>query len=419
MAAAPTRAPAIPQNSPLLQPSQTLSGQPLQNAANQIANAQTQGPLTELAKQIAQNNAQGQAAQGKTFGYYLQLAQQAKDSLAAQQTNGTQLNQTLGQIGQNTQDKLGQFGQQAQGGALGRLGSLGLAGTSPADLQAETARQQGIGALNSQAFQSAGANQGANYTGNAASSLGTFALRGQERLGDIGRATQLANVPLANQQAGLIAKKGALAATALGQLRTQERNYQIAQAGLGIKSATQQTTAANDAARNALTAAGITAANSRNAASILAANQRNAATIQGQADRQAITIANKNRATGAGATKPLSPNLNAKALGQLSRAIGVIQQAQQTTNPDGSKKYTEAQIRSLTAAHYGVPDYMIQAGYELLGYGRISPRTAAAMHAAGIRGGTYNSQPIVVSKGQGNIQGAAAGPQTVAPGQFP
>ena len=39
----------------------------------------------------------------------------------------------------------------------------------------------------------------------------------------------------------------------------------------------------------------------------------------------------------------------------------------------------------------------VQAAYELLGWGHITPGTAAALHQSGVRGGTYNGKPIVVA----------------------
>jgi hypothetical protein len=239
-------------SNPLYNPSATLSGASLQNAANQVANQQTQGPISALAQQIAQNNKQASGAQDQTFGYYMQLAKAAQAAVGQQAAGSGALNAQQQQLASNTQTQLGQLGQQAQGGTLGRMNAQGLGGDSIAQLGAATAQQQQTGALNAQNYQSAALNQGASGTAQAVNNAGAYALGGQEKIGAIGRAGQLANVPLNSKIATLQASQGTLAATALGQLRTQERNYQIAQAGLGIKQQTVQNTATNNATRKRL-----------------------------------------------------------------------------------------------------------------------------------------------------------------------
>lgn len=425
----------------LYDPSQTLTGRPLNTAANAIADAQTKGPLSQLAAQIARNNQQGSAAQAKTFSYYMQLAQAARDSVGQQQQLATGLNSQLQGIGQNTQTQLSQYGQQATGGALGRMAGLGLDAGQTQALQAETARQQGIGALNAGAFQSAGAVQGANYTNNAASNLGTFALRGQERIGDIGRASALANAPLSDKQAALIASRGSLKATALGQLRAAERNYQIAQEGITGKAqaitAENKRNAATIAGENARAAQSVKAAGQRNAATIRAENSRNAATIAGADQRNSATIRAENTRNAAQIASrksialakgrshtPLTTHEQNTIYNEIDKLPNLIHSMQQPLNANQVKslagigltmsvggRLSEKQIRSILTRTYA-PQY-VQAGYEIAGWGHITPKTAAFLHAAGLRGPHYRVGPppptptSATGSGYASIPGAA------------
>jgi hypothetical protein len=329
-------------NSPLYNPSQTLAGKQLNDAAQGIADAQTKGPLAALGQQIAQNNRQGAAAESQTMGYYKQLAQQAQDSLNKTQAIGSGLNSQLTQMGVRQAGAINGFGQQAQQGAVGQMAAQGLDGGAQAQLAAETARQQQLGAQNAGNFGAAGLVQGANYSQNAAQELGTNALRGQERLGNIAQATRLSNTPLSQKQASLIASRGALKATALGQLRTQERNYQVAQEGIGVKQA-------SIGAQNARAAAQINAANQRSANSISAANARAAAALSGANWRAQLSSDTSLRRAAQGAAKGsggrLSPAIQA-------RFTGEIQSAYSQANKLKAMGYTPDQVRHIFTLGY-------------------------------------------------------------------
>jgi hypothetical protein len=253
--------------SPLLDPNQVLSGQSLLNAAKQLANTQTQGPLTELQKQIAANNAQTQGTVKLVGGYYNQLEPFVQQGAANSGTIASGLNSTLAGINSGTQSQLAGIGQAGLAN-ISKYAPPGDGSTSNAaasDLAAQIARQQGLAAQNAGTYQSFGASQGANYQGAANSNLGSFGLQGQEALRGIGQSGTVKNQPLVSKIADLQASKGALQATDLGKLRQQEVANQISRTGLGIKSATLQQTAAQDQAKNTLTARGqnITAANDR------------------------------------------------------------------------------------------------------------------------------------------------------------
>lgn len=257
---------------PLYNPSQTLTGKALDTAAGQIADAQTKGPITELAKQIATNNASNAQGQKTDFGYYMQLAQDAKNSVAQEQQIGAGLNSTLAGIGNQTQAQLGQIGQQQQGGAVGRMSALGLGGDASASLSAAQAQQQGVAAQNSQTFRDQGATQGANYGSTGAQIGAAVPLAGTSAISQLAKQGQLANEPLNSKIAAEDASRGALKATALGQLRTAERNYQIAQEGIGVKTQALQTTAAQDQAKNLLTERGQNITQGDNAARLAQQN---------------------------------------------------------------------------------------------------------------------------------------------------
>ncbi len=298
-------------------------GGSLQQQAHDIANAQTVGPISELAKQIAQNNQQSAASQQQDFGYYMQLAQAAKDAVTQSGQVASGLNSTLAGIGQGTQTALQGIGQQAQQGAVGRMNALGLGGSSAQDLAAATAQQQGTGLLNAQTFQSQGANQGASNQGQQIGQLGATGLEGTAAISQLANRTQVANEPLNARMAALQASKGALYGTALGQLQSNQTKNAIALAAItgrtnaSILSA--QTSRQNNAANNRTSRANTQARNAQSALNNLrttttsannnrANNQTRAAVAaSNNATRQLIASMRNNASTGKAAT-PVQTN---------------------------------------------------------------------------------------------------------------
>jgi hypothetical protein len=293
-------------------------------------------------------------------------------------------------------------------------GEGGIANAATSDLAAQIARQQGLAAQQAGTYRSLGANQGANYQQMTNSQLGTYGLQGQEALKNIAQSGTVKNEPLVSKIAALQAQKGALTATDLGKLRQQEVANQISRAGLGIKqqslNVTAQNNAANqklkaqgqsitqqnDRANQALRAAGIqvTAANNnarnQNAAN---ANQIRANYDQGTLALRSAALAIKN--SGGGAVKPLTTAQNNMVNASLGRIIGLIREGQ-------GAKQTEQQIRShlqtgLNPSKKSYSPVLIQAAYELLGYGSIDRSTAAQLHNMGVRGTTYNNRPVKVT----------------------
>lgn len=469
---APKPAPARPTggiqaNNPLLNPGQPLQGQSLYQAAQALAQAQTQPGIQQMAQQIAQNQRQTQGAENLTGNYFNQLGQQAKQGLQAEQGIQSGLNQQLQGLGQQEQQQLQGIGQNALQTLQSHIpaGDYGAAGAQA--LAADIARQQGIAAQQQGAMAAFGAKQGANYSGLAASNLGTFALKGQEGLAKIAEAGQLKNVPLTDKIAQLQQAYGADLTTALGKLRQQEIGNRIAEQGLGIKAQDIQAT-------NARTAATIAAENQRNAASIKAAGQRNAATIAGEnaranqqnnpniigspawqrvQDVQSRNWGNNPNAVGsaawartqtaarakaggsagggaggggAGGTKPVTTLENNAAFRALNSIQSAITTWQQQGMKDRSGKVTiphptNAQMRQVLGSKYD-PN-LIAAAFELEGYGYLTPQTASALKAEGYQvqnGWTFRGKPIQtqtqtaaagagVAQGVGNALGALGG----------
>jgi hypothetical protein len=380
-------------NSALYNPSQILSGKALDTAAGNIADAQTKGPISELASQMATDKTSNQAGQQQDFGYYMQLAKAAQDAVGQQQQQGAALNTTLQGVNGQQQAAIAQFGQQAQGGALGRMGALGLDGGQVAAMGATTAQQQGIGALNAQTFQSAGANQAANYTADATANRGVVSLEGEQQIGDLARAGALANEPLTAKIGALQASRGALKATALGSLRQAERSYQIAEQGLQNTANAQGITAANDVARNKLTASGqavtmrgqsITQQND------LAKQLQASADLSEKTSNDALTQAYRRAAAiakggGKGVLTQAQQNAMYSAIDQARTLIGTASAAGHTAAAIKQSLQTGTLIKGLPH----MDPALIEAAYELKGWGYILPKTAQQLHMIGLRGGRY------------------------------
>ena len=109
----PFVAPGIRKGNALLHPTATLEGKSLLNAAQALAKTQTAGPLSALAKQIAQNNAQAKAAQQLAGGYFNQFGQFAQAGANQAQQIGSQLNSQLAALNQSQQAQLAGIGNQA------------------------------------------------------------------------------------------------------------------------------------------------------------------------------------------------------------------------------------------------------------------------------------------------------------------
>lgn len=402
--------------SPLLDPNQALSGSNLLNAAKQLANTQTQGPLAELQRQIAANNAQTQGTVKLVGGYYNQLEPFVQQGVTNSGNIGSGLNSQLAGIGTDTQNQLAGLGQSDLAN-LQKYAPPGDGSTSTAatgDLAAQIARQQGLAAQESGTYRSFGANQGANYQGAANSNLGSYGLQGQEALRGIGQSGTVKNQPLVQKIADLQASKGSVLATDLGKLRQQEIDNQVTRAGLGLKQDTLQTTAANDKARNTIAEqnANTAAARVKVTAQNDAANQSlkqagiNTTRQNDLANQHIRQEAIDAKNTGS-PQKPLTPNENNRANVQINNIMSAIRTWQQDGIKNGKGAViephpTNAQMRQVLGNQYSSPQ--IEAAFDLLGWGHLTPATAQALHQMGIRGTTYQGKPVRVAPPPSNKQ---------------
>ena len=303
------------------------------------------------------------------------------------------------------------------------------------------ARQQGLrGRRSAGAFQQYGAGQAAAGGTLAAQQLGVGQLQGQEALKNIAQANALTNVPLQQQRATLQAQKGAQLATDIGNLRQQEITNRITRAGLGIQklnAATSakeantsafsaQTTRLNDQQTAALRAAGLKITQSHDLAeqseAVARINEEAASSAASTAERarhdqatEANTAeANNLRAAALhnGQWKPLTPFENNEALNSLGQTQAVIKRLQKA-------HLKESDIRSRLQrglAQKGMPavdPVKVQAAYELLGWGYLTPNIAQALHNQGIHNITFRGKPVRIKQ-----PGRAANASDVAAAGF-
>ena len=422
--AAKPRPTANPYNTALYQPSQTLSGKPLAQYAQAVTNLKYDPTISDLSQQIGQNTRQGAAAQQATAGYFNQLGQYATDSANRVGATAQGLNATLQGIGQGTQSALDQFGQRAAAPALGQLAAQGLGGGAPEQLAAALASQKLLAGQNAASDQSYGAKIGANATTLADQSLGTYALRGQERLGQIAAATRLAQKPIETKLATTKADKRSAYVANLLAARQQQVSNDVTQAGLNIKKTAAQT-AAQTAAFNTNPNAPGSPANARVQAGktaagrlTLAQQQADPARVGSQAwqrvqnsngtawsrDINAVgspawARARKSSAGGAGGgAKPLSTLENDHFWGTIGQIEQLVKDGQAA---GGSEQQIRASLADGTNPSLKLFDpFQVRVAYELLGYnGKIDSSTAAILNRQyGARGGTYNGRPITVTQ---------------------
>jgi hypothetical protein len=445
-------------NAPLYQPTQTLSGKPLAQAAAAIANTQIQPVVSGLRSQIGQNTRNVTGEQRTDFGYFMQLAQAAKDAVAQSTQTNAGLQGTLATNASNLQGQLQNIGQSYQGGALGRMGALGLSGDSLGQLAAQNQQAQGYAAQNATAASNYGAETGANAVQQANALRGATGLAGTEQIGALGRAGAITNQGIQDKISQELAQRGPLTATALGQLRTQERNYDIARQTLAnttlntgseiaARKAAAQTQAKNaaTAAKNATTSAGqltekqlLDAYNTNPSYKGSPAWQR----VQSETgktwsnDPNAVgslawyrvqqNLNAQARARGGGGVKPMTHSENNQWFRGLGQVEALARSMQQPLNAVAAKKLglqqgtrlSQDQIMSYlqggnNPAGRSFDPIQVDAAWQLIRFGTITPQTAQAMNAMGLRGGTYQGAPIGVKPsgvGRGiNRTGAGVG----------
>jgi hypothetical protein len=416
-----------------------LSGQSLMQAAQGLANAQTQGPLAELQKQIAANNAQTQGTAKLTGGFYNQLEPFVQQGAANSGNIASGLNSQLQGIGNDTQTQLASQGQNALSSLMkyAPQGEGGIANAATSDLAAQIARQQGLAAQQAGTYRSLGANQGANYQQMTNSQLGTYGLQGQEALKNIAQSGTVKNEPLVSKIAALQAQKGALTATDLGKLRQQEVANQISRAGLGIKQQSLQATVSNNNARNALTTRAQNIALNGQQLAQMRSDRTYQLDVQKFGAGQAKDAYLRSHGLGAyrvptGAKLPATtptgqrtqtPAQQQKAFGQIDTLRQLITDAQRPLSQKDAtalgmkpgQRLTEQQIRGLLAdgrnpARTRFDPALVDSAYALNGWGYLTNkqitelnklgliignryRRGAAPSAPNYSGAQYNSKP--------------------------
>ncbi len=214
-------------------PSRALSGKSLRNAAKSLTNLQTQPAINQLARQLAESRQQAAAATQTLGGYYNQFADHAQQAAAQRQTAGDKSGAALAQIAQDARDQIAATGTTAQQ-QLQPLADRGLDGGAYARLASALAARQTTAAENAQTYRSFGAAQGANWHNLLSSESTTGAMRGMEALHELGDAYAKADVEPAAKLAELRAGRGDVFAKNLGALRDSERSYQTARDTLGL-----------------------------------------------------------------------------------------------------------------------------------------------------------------------------------------
>lgn len=390
---------------PLLNPSQQLSGQSLLDAATALANSADNPTIDQYRQQINQNNANTQATLDKTNQYYQQLANMGNQSTNQTQLIGANLQNQLGVINQNSQNQL----QGIANTASQNLNAYAPGGTNTAGMNAlatELARQQGLNAQSQAGSQTLGAFQSANATNLAAQNMGTETLRGQERLGQVAQAGNLANYPVEGKLSSAIAKRGSDIETALGKLRQQEITNNLAQQGLGVKQQANQISAQkntitqqNNTANQKLKGKELSIVQQNDLANQklrAQANANTAASINERAAASAASTAERAQASAAAtAQRAAAANQKAGGKGYLSQSqqntlLRGIQESEQYIKQLRSSGRSDAQIKQLLNSGQVIRGFpaqdqtTIEAAYEMLGWGHILPGTASALRAMGV-----------------------------------
>jgi hypothetical protein len=431
-------------NNPLADPTSTLSGKTLIQAAVALANAQTNPAIQGLQDQINFQNKFATGQQKTDMAYFNALGKFGQQG--AQNINSTNafLSGALDKVGHDTQDQLGQIGENAQNSLTQYTpGDPSLRTAGMQGLTQELARQKGLAAQDAGVFRSGGLLQGANYSNLANANQGAYASAGREDISRIAQANLTRQEPLTSKIAQLRANRGNLIATDLGRLRQQEISNRFTSKGLDIKDMANKITAANDKAKNALTARGqdITLRGQD-----LRVQNDQATTALGWArlgEKKQNDLANQaireaNAAGKSGGKTRLSQTGNNTMLALLDTAVAAVhgaggankQQVIDSLSSGGAREQVgtrpgkDANGNPIQIPVYKslprVPTVLAEAAYELLGWGYITHQTAAAMHNMGIYGGTFRGSPIRVQNapvssgpvdalGQGAALGAIPG----------
>lgn len=222
----------------LYSPASILSGYDLRRSLGDLVRAETEPALREIDRQVGVNRGQGAELGTRAGDYYRQLAAEQQRGLDTQRVLEGRLNENLTGIDREAADRIQGAGVAAQGQVdqdAAQRGQ-GLSGGAKEALAREMAAQAAGQAKSGQAFRSAGAMQGANYSGLSAATRQASAAKGGELQGSIIARTRANEKELQGKRKDVTDMAGPLRTKLLLQLRQAGFEQLATQLGLDLKS---------------------------------------------------------------------------------------------------------------------------------------------------------------------------------------
>jgi hypothetical protein len=391
------------------------NAQQLLNAARGEAAATTAGPLSQLASEIAAQNAQNANATKDISGYFKGLGNYVNTQTGA-----------VNQVGSNLASQMAGLSSQEQGQLQGisnnsanlmnqyvPKGDADVGSAGMQSLVGNLAAQQGYATQDMAAQQAAGTQQQANYQDLAHALAGADATGGRQDLANVQLAGAAKIQPLAEKYGSEVDKEGALTESDYSKLQQQEATNQYHDALVqlaGGKTAVAQENANTGAAKAKSQAAyqqGQLQLGQEKVSATQSANQARAAYQQGllgvdktkaNASQQAAQslaayrTAEINLKQGSGGATPLTSNENNKILNDLGQAVSASRQLSKTQNTqtilsdltsgNAQLSLQGGKYRTLTA----LPRPVVQAALEVMQGGTITHQTYTQLHQMGVRG---------------------------------
>lgn len=394
----PPRAPKLTKQqraadrNPLYNPSTTLSGHRLSDAATAIAEAQFGPRIAEAGRQAANATMQGTALVKRAGDYYTQLADREGKAVAIQGVVGQQLRGNLGNVAAASSAAT----DQAQKSIFDRLAAdaanrgPGLSGGGDQAVLDQLAAQRANQAQTSQAFQSAGELQAARSTQLQSDLAAARQARGGELQG------QLLN-RVANQLAELRAEQGDLRrqqadvrTKAITDLRQQGFENLVTTRGLGLKQSQLAADVANQQAQLDLAAQRAAEAQRHNLAD--ERGQRSSTREQ----QRALTVREQQQAAALAERK--RQNTVAERLAQsrldFQRAVSKAKKRGEPASAVAVKRRIGEVVDAINAGHSDrwlqnkrnrITSDELQAAHDLKSYGYLLPDTVRRLQMIGMQ----------------------------------
>lgn len=382
-----TPPPPAADRNPLYDPTQTLSGQQLKTAVNEVVAGQFRPVEKALARQATSATRQNSALASRVAGYSDTLDKRADVTTARQQAIAEQLNNALAAIGQQAQGTADTV--QAEEG-LRRDAEVALRAApagSPDPVAEEIAAMRARAAAGTKATGTLGAVTGANYAGLSNANREALLLRGQEQQGQI--ANSLANdlAEIRAKQAELGQAKGAERTKQLLGLRQSGFENLITTQGLGLKTAELQADIENQRKQLALARArrrDDKAADAFNQADRSADNAREDAKL---ADTQARD--DYQREHGLGPYKPASEKSPAQESADARKLKTGVENAAADFKQLLGSKDKNGNSRSVDRVQEilrrrGAPPIVILAAADIAQFGFVRPQHLKSLRIAGV-----------------------------------